>query len=38
MTQKNTIADPKSFKFKSRFLNNTNNADVINVEIIVSLK
>ena len=33
-----SITDSESFKFKSRFLDNTNNADIINAEIAVSLK
>ena len=36
--QKNPIADSNSFKFKSRFLANTNERGIINAEIAVSLK
>ena len=32
------IKIPNSFKFKSRFLNNTNNAGTVNVEIALPLK
>ena len=32
------IADSKSFKFKSSITNNTNNAGIANVKIIVPLK
>ena len=34
----NTITDSQSFKFKSRFLNNTNNASIIDAKIVVLLK
>ena len=32
------IAKSKSFKFKSRFLINTNNVDIVNLEIAVPFK
>ena len=35
---KNSITNSKSFKFKSRFLNNTYNEGIINAEIAVPLK
>ena len=35
---KNPITDSESFKFKSRFLNNTNHAGTKNVKIAVPLK
>ena len=34
----NPITNLESFKFESTFLNNTNNAGIINVEIAVPLK
>ena len=34
----NDITDPESFKFKSKFLENTNNTIIISVKIAVSLK
>ena len=38
ISQKTAITESESFKFKSRFLNNTNNAGTINVEVTVPLK
>ena len=35
---KYNISDSKLFKFKSKFLDNTNNADVINAKIAEQLK
>ena len=35
---KNTVTDSKSFRFKSKLLNNTSNTGNINVEIAVPLK
>ena len=35
---KNSITHSKSFKFKTRFLDNTNNNGIINVEIAAALK
>ena len=34
----NNITDSESFKFKSKFLDNTNNEDIIDAEIAVLLK
>ena len=35
---KNPLTDSESFKFKSKILDNTNNAGIVNAEIAVSLK
>ena len=34
----NIIAGPESFKFKSKFLDNTNNAGILNPKPTVTLK
>ena len=34
----NVIAGPESFKFTSKFLDNTNNAGIINPKLTVTLK
>ena len=34
----NNISDSESFKFRSKFLNNTNNESIIDAEIAVPLK
>ena len=38
MSQKKPITDSGSFKFKSKFLHNTNNSGIINVKIAAPLK